>query len=51
MKRVFVIGAGATKIGEHWDKSLRELAVEALLAAVRDAGIDKREVQPSTWAT
>ncbi|MEM0042579.1 MAG: thiolase domain-containing protein [Thermofilaceae archaeon] len=43
--RVYVIGAGATKIGEHWDKSLRELAVEALLAAVKDAGISKREIE------
>ncbi|MFZ8854826.1 MAG: thiolase domain-containing protein, partial [Thermofilaceae archaeon] len=45
MKRVFIVGAGATKVGEHWDRSLRDLAVEALLAAVRDAGIDKRDVQ------
>ena len=45
MKRVFIVGAGATKVGEHWDRSLRDLAVEALLAAVRDAGIDKRGVQ------
>lgn len=44
-KRVFVIGAGATKVDEHWDKSLRDLAVEALLAAIRDAGIDRREVE------
>ncbi len=44
-KRVFVIGAGATKVGEHWDRSLRDLAVEALLAAIKDAGIDKRDVE------
>ena len=45
MARVFIIGAGATRIGEHWDKSLRELATEALLAAVRDAGVDKRDLE------
>ncbi len=45
MKRVYILGAGATKVGEHWDKSLRELAVEALLSAIKDAGIDKREVE------
>lgn len=45
MGRVFIIGAGATRIGEHWGKSLRELAVEALLAAVKDAGIDKHDLK------
>lgn len=45
MERVFILGAGATKIGEHWSKSLRELAAEALLAATKDAGIDKREIK------
>ncbi|MCS7104676.1 MAG: thiolase domain-containing protein [Thermofilaceae archaeon] len=43
--KVYIIGAGATKIGEHWDKSLRDLAVEALFAAVKDASIDKRDVE------
>lgn len=43
--KVYVIGAGATKIGEHWERSLRELAAEALFAAVKDAGIDKREIE------
>ncbi len=43
--RVYIVGAGATKVGEHWDRSLRELAVEALLSAVKDAGIDKRDVE------
>lgn len=40
MREVAVIGIGQTKIDEHWDKSLRELAGEAIIDAMRDAGRD-----------
>ncbi len=39
MREVAVIGIGQTKIDEHWDKSLRELAGDAVLSAMQDAGI------------
>jgi acetyl-CoA C-acetyltransferase len=45
MRNVAVIGIGQTKFGELWDRSLRELSVEAGLAAVDDAGIDKKQIQ------
>ena len=32
---VVVAGIGQTPVGEHWDISLRELAVEAILAALK----------------
>ncbi len=35
---VAIIGVGQTAVGEHWDRSLRDLAVEALLLAITDAG-------------
>ncbi len=35
---VNVAGVGQTPVGEHWGISLRELAVEAILAAIKDAG-------------
>ncbi len=38
MREVAVIGIGQTKVDEHWDKSLRELAGEAALAALTDGG-------------
>lgn len=41
MREVAIIGIGQTKIDEHWDKSLRELAGDAILAAVKDAGLDQ----------
>jgi acetyl-CoA C-acetyltransferase len=41
MRKIAVIGIGSTIIGEHWDKSLRELAGNAILAAMNDAGLDR----------
>jgi acetyl-CoA C-acetyltransferase len=41
MREVAVIGIGQTKIDEHWDKSLRELAGFAILDAVKDAGLNQ----------
>ena len=40
MRDVAVIGIGMTKFGELWNKSLRELFVEAALKAIKDAGVD-----------
>ena len=41
MQKVAILGIGQTPIGEHWDKSLREIGGEASFAALKDAGIDK----------
>ncbi|RME75686.1 MAG: thiolase domain-containing protein [Chloroflexi bacterium] len=43
MRDVSIIGIGQTPIGEHWDKSLRQLAYQALAAAMRDAGIERTD--------
>ncbi len=40
MRSVAAIGIGQTKIEEQWDKSLKELAGEAIFAAIQDSGID-----------
>ena len=40
MREVAVIGIGQTKVEEHWDKSLRELAGDAALAAIMEAQVD-----------
>lgn len=39
MRDVSIIGIGQTKVAEHWDRSLRHLAGEAVLAAMEDAGV------------
>jgi acetyl-CoA C-acetyltransferase len=38
MRQVAIIGIGQTKIDEHWDRSLRDLAGEAIFTALQDAG-------------
>ncbi|MFO7697725.1 MAG: thiolase domain-containing protein [Anaerolineae bacterium] len=40
MRDVSIIGIGQTRVDEHWDRSLRHLAGEAVLAAMADAGIE-----------
>jgi len=40
MVDVAVIGIGQTRVEEHWDKSLRELAGDAVLMAMHDAQVD-----------
>lgn len=40
MREVAVLGIGQTSADEHWDKSLRELAGEAALAALQDSGLE-----------
>lgn len=41
MKEVAVIGIGMIKWGELWEKSLRDLAVEAGIKCLNDAGINQ----------
>lgn len=35
---VIIAGIGQTPVGEHWSTSLRELAAQAILAALKDSG-------------
>ncbi|HNS50131.1 MAG TPA: thiolase domain-containing protein [Anaerolineae bacterium] len=37
MRDVSIIGIGQTRVDEHWDRSLRHLANDAILAAMQDA--------------
>jgi acetyl-CoA C-acetyltransferase len=43
MREVAVLGIGQTKVEEHWDKSLRELAGEAVLAALANGGLSSAD--------
>ncbi len=40
MRDVAVVGIGINKWGELWEKSFRDIYVEAALAAINDAGVD-----------
>jgi acetyl-CoA C-acetyltransferase len=41
MREVAVLGIGQTRIDEHWHLSLKELAGEAVLMALNDAGLNR----------
>jgi acetyl-CoA C-acetyltransferase len=43
MREVAILGIGQTPVGEHWDRSLKELAGEAILAALSDAQRESAE--------
>jgi acetyl-CoA C-acetyltransferase len=43
MRKVAIIGIGQTAVGEHWGKSLKELAGDALFACLADANRSSAE--------
>lgn len=43
MREISVIGIGQTKVDEHWDKAIKDLAFEAATAALQDAGRETAE--------
>ena len=45
MREVSIIGIGQTAVAEHWDRSIRDLAVEAALKAREDAGVERVDIQ------
>ncbi len=44
MREVAIIGIGETKFGELWEKSLRDLGIEAGFKAMEDAGISGSDI-------
>ncbi|HDN73729.1 MAG TPA: thiolase domain-containing protein, partial [Archaeoglobus sp.] len=45
MRKVAIIGVGCTKFGELWDKSFRDIFIEAGIEALEDSGIEGREIE------
>lgn len=41
MREVAILGIGQTAVDEHWDKSLKELAGEASIAAISEANLKR----------
>ncbi|MBC7232491.1 MAG: thiolase domain-containing protein [Chloroflexi bacterium] len=41
MREVSIIGIGQTQVGEIWERSLRDLAVDAIRAALKDAHLER----------
>ncbi|MCK4443702.1 MAG: thiolase domain-containing protein, partial [Thermoplasmata archaeon] len=44
MRDVAIIGIGDTKFGELWDRSFREIGIEAGLGAIEDSGITGQQI-------
>lgn len=49
--KVAILGMGCTQFGEHWDMSAEDLIVEAFNACIKDAGIDKKEIEAAWLGT
>jgi len=47
--KVAILGMGCTRFGERWESSAEDLAVEALVECLDDAGIEKNEIQAAYW--
>ncbi|MGE0823872.1 MAG: thiolase family protein [Candidatus Binatia bacterium] len=45
MRQVAVIGAGMTRFGKHQDRSMKDLAREAVENALRTAGVEKEVIE------
>ena len=43
MRDVAIVGVGQTRVGELWEKSLRQLGHDAISAAMQDAGIEQAD--------
>lgn len=43
MRPVYIIGIGQSPVGEHWERSLRHVAHDAIIPAMRDAGIERAD--------
>ena len=50
MRNVYLTGIGLTPVGEHWDTSLRELALRAIVAAQQDAAAQVGDEAPAPEA-
>ncbi len=45
MRKVKIIGGAVTKFGRHLDRNLKSLVEEAVVGALKDAGIEKEQLQ------
>ena len=43
MNKVYIVGVGMTKVGKFYDRSIRELAAEAIFKALDEAGNERPE--------
>jgi acetyl-CoA C-acetyltransferase len=49
--KVAILGMGCSKFGERWDADADDLMVEAFDECIKDAGIDRKQIQAAWLAT
>ena len=49
--KVAILGMGCSRFGERWDKEADDLMLEAFAEAIKDAGIEKNQIQAAWLAT
>ena len=49
--KVAIIGMGCTRFGERWDVGAEELMVEAFEECLKDAGIEKDDIEAAWLGT
>ena len=49
--KVAILGMGCSKFGERWDKEADDLMVEAFEVALKDAGIEKNQIDAAWFST
>ena len=49
--KVAIIGMGCSKFGERWDANAEDLIVEAFNEAIKDAGIEKNQIEAAWFGT
>lgn len=49
--KVAVIGMGCTNFGEHWNRDVKDLIIDACYEAFEDAGVEPKEIQAAWWSS
>lgn len=50
MRDVYIIGVDTVKFGKHMDKSIKDLSIETATGCLKDAGLDKNDIQALLFA-
>ena len=49
--KVVILGMGCSKFGERWDKNAEDLMVEAFEEGLKDAGIERNQIEAAWFGT
>ena len=49
--KVVILGMGCSKFGERWDANAQDLMVEAFEEGLKDAGIERRQIEAAWFGT